>query len=62
MKTIDEAKYIKCYSPKGILTHEYKKSSVGDWIDKDNIVVDIVETVKHFEKFSSQGLKIVLTS
>ena len=60
MKTIDKAKSIKVYSPKGTVTHTYKKSSFGEWIDADRVIVDIVERMKFHERFTAQGIKIVM--
>lgn len=60
MKTIDKAKSIKVYSPKGVLTHTYKKSICGEWMDADCVIVDIVETMKFHERFTAQGVKIVM--
>lgn len=60
MKTIDKAKTIKVYSPKGTVTHTYKKSDFGEWIDEDCVTVDIVERMKFHERFTAQGVKIVM--
>lgn len=60
MKTIDKAKSIKVYNPKGVLTHTYKKSSFGEWMDEDHVIVDIVETMKFHERFTAQGVKIAM--
>ena len=60
MKTIDTAKTIKVYSPKGILTHSYKKSDSGEWMDEEYVTVDVVERMKFHERFTSHGIKIVM--
>lgn len=59
MKTIETAKKICVYSPKGIMTHRFRKADSGDWIDDDCIVVDIVEMMKFFERFSGK-VRIVM--
>lgn len=60
MKTIYDAKSIKVYSPKGILTHSYKKSDSVNWMDEDCVIVNIVERMKFHERFTSHGIKIVM--
>nr|DAF57442.1 MAG TPA: hypothetical protein [Myoviridae sp. ctqfO1] len=60
MKTIDKAKTIKVYSPKGTVTHTYKRSSFGEWMDAECVIVDIVERMKFHERFTSHGVKIVM--
>ena len=60
MKTIDKAKKVTVYSPKGAVTHTYKKSKYGEWMDADCIIVDIVEVMKFHERFTAQGVKIVM--
>lgn len=59
MKTIETAKTIAVYNPKGILTHRFRKSDTGDWMDDSHIVVDIVEMMKFFERFPKMT-KIVM--
>ena len=41
------------------MTHRFRKSDTGDWVDDEHIVVDIVEMMKFFERFSSMT-KIVM--
>ena len=60
MKTIDKAKTIRVYSPKGVLTHSYNKSDSGEWMDEDCVTVDVVERMKFHERFTSHGIKIVM--
>ena len=59
MKTIETAKKICVYNPKGVMTHRFRKSETGDWMDDAHIVVDIVEMMKFFERFPKMT-KIVM--